>query len=440
MWALMSVVGLALAAPPQSQVVEHQSLNVQPKSVVVDALMARVDLRGLTAVEVRAIAKKSTLCPRTELVGGRTVLSCTSRRLKAAVAGGLLVLRTTQGPADNLAPLVNYTKEPQHGLGGPCPGTTPSARGECAFVEGRVIEAALELKKVWDTNPEMASHAAFRLGDIAWLGGDVEAAARWYDRTSAGAFGRLSATRLCELLNCLDGPSERLPFDVFDFGGLPPLVREEVILRRARALASSSRLDDAVRVLLPEASSVCPLQPVLCRKIAAAALMERVNRDAPEALALALQLPAAFEGEGAVDLAAAVADHTERMGAPLFAANVLAATSSQVAPLALDAWLLRCAERYLDARDAARAQAVFTFAKSRGFASGIRRTAWAKVQTRLTGSATRSPAHDDKGAHGGKGLAEDQGVKTPKTEQNEKNGTNEQAQEQALLQLKEKKS
>lgn len=382
MLLLASLLALlpAAAGPLQIELVEQQALPAVPRAVVVDALLARVELQGLTPAQVKLVAKKSTICPRTVISGSRTLLSCTSRKLTAVVDKSALTLRTTRGPADVYAPVVSYVDV----LGGACPGKDAAARAECAFVDGRTFDAALELKDEYTHDHEHRGHASLRLGDLAWRAGDVEAAARWYDNAGPGPFGRLAATRLCELLNCLDGPSERIPFDTFDDGGLPASIKGELTLRRARALAASSRLDDAVRLLVPATSTACGLAPALCRKIATAALLERSGRDAAEALAVALQIPSAFDGEGAVDLAAAVVDHTDRLGAPLFTANVLAATSSQVEPAVLDAWILRSAERYLDAADDARAQAVLAFAKSRGFTAGKNAVRWRAARIRLT--------------------------------------------------------
>ena len=218
---LSAALYLAIAAAPQLslEMVERQPLGQKPRAVVVDALLGRVALPGVDAATLRALAKKSALCPRTELVGTHTVLSCTSRKLSARYDGGALVLRTLKGPVDGGAPLTTYAPE-THGFGGPCPGTTPSGRGECAFVRGDVLPAVLELKTVQKKLGPVSSHASLRLGDIAWQAGDFEAAARYYDDAGSGPFARLAAARLCELLSCLDGPSERIPFDTFDSAGL----------------------------------------------------------------------------------------------------------------------------------------------------------------------------------------------------------------------------
>lgn len=381
---LSAVLSLVVAAAPLSlELVERQPLAQKPRAVVVDALLGRVALPGVDAAALRALAKKSALCPRTEVVGARTVLVCNSRKLTARYDGAALVLRTLKGPVDGGARLATYAPE-AHELGGPCPGTTPSGRGECAFARGDLVTAVLELKQAQKILGPAGAHAALRLGDIAWIAGDVEAAARAYDDAGTGPFARLAAARLCELLSCLEGPSERIPFDAFDSAGLDDVMKAELALRRARALTAVNKLDEAVHVLVAErVNAPCALAPAICRKVATAALLARSGRDASEALSLALTLKDAFDGEGAVDLAAAVVDHVERLGAPLFAANVLAATSSQVEPAAVDGWILRCAERYLDADDDARAHAVVAYADSRKFPLGKNARRWTAVKARL---------------------------------------------------------
>lgn len=373
---------------PSIATMEHHALPAKVSSVVVDALGARVRLVGLTPAQVIALAEKSTLCHRTEQAEGFTVLLCSSRRLHAALDAKGLVLRADAAPPmttdGSRVPLLHYEPVRFH-LGGACPGDTPASRGECAFADGHVDEAAFELRAAFAAGGDRVGHAALRLGDLAWSAGDPEGAANWYDQTGPGSFGRIAATRLCELLSCLDGPSLRLPFDPFDDVGLDADIRAEITLRRARSYAFADRLDDAVHLLLSQKSlaAVCDLQPALCRKIAAVALRDPSTKNPAEALTLALTLPSAFDGEGAMELADAVAEQTRHLGAPIFTANLMAATSSQVPANLLDDWILRCAESYLDAHDTARARAVLLFADSRGFLHGKNASRWRDVGLRL---------------------------------------------------------
>ena len=429
---MLLLLSLLATVGPSVAVLERHNLVQRPKAVVVDTLSARIRLVGWSGAQVRALAQKSTLCNQVTVVEGTTLLSCSNRRLTAALDAKGLTFRAMPSPPMTTdashPPLLHY--EPvRFGLGGPCPGDTPSSRGECAFVshlerqfaefsptgpspkvvqrkeilgtkqpkqkfEGpELAAAAVELRVAFD-GAVHRGHAAVRLGDLSWLGGDTEAAARWYEQAGPGVFGRLAASRLAELFSYLDGPTPRLPFDPFDDAGLDPDICAEIALRRARAYAFADRMIDAVHLLVSRGPQTCDMQPALCRKIAAIALRSPdqqmraitslpLSVEPAEALTLALTIPSAFDGEGAIELADAVAEHTKRMGAPLFAANVLAATSSQVAPAVLDNWLLRCAELYVEANDAARARAVLSFANSRRFTNGKNQNRWRAIRNRL---------------------------------------------------------
>jgi hypothetical protein len=378
--------------------VEHLQLGVVPRDVVVDSLGGRVGFVGISDAAIARAARRSRLCPQTvrDAEGAPLQLQCRSRRVVAKVVGARVRVTTTQAApvtTDASAPPAVFYDPVRYGLGGPCPGDTPSARGECAFARGEHIVAASAFRELWpnrdaargqsgQTGPGYA-HAALRLGDLAWIAGDAESAAAWYDRTGAGTFARLAAARLCELaVDCLDGPTERLRFDPWDDGALSDEHARELILRRARAFAFADRLDDSVQLLL--ASSVrfpdlCADAPSLCRAIAAEALLARDGRDAPAALALSLTIPRPFDGPGAVHLARAVLRHTDRYGAPRFGATVLAAVSAQVKDPELSAHLLMTAEHYLDADDTARADIVIDFAHARRL---DRSTRWRTLRNR----------------------------------------------------------
>jgi hypothetical protein len=386
--------------------VEHVMLGATPAAVVVDALGARITLTGVGDAVIQRAAKRSRLCPETVRLadGAPLQLQCRSRRLVVEVRGPTLRIRTTQGPpitTDESAPPAAHYAPETYELGGPCPGDTPSARGECALLRGKHVDAAKAFREIWAgrglngvalkpgqavetllprTGPAF-SHAALRLGDLAWWSGDVDSAAGWYDRAGSGVFARIASSRLCELAtDCIDGPTDRLRFDPWDLGGLPEPVARELTLRRARALGFLERLDDAVRVLLATSTrwpDVCDDALPLCRKIAAEALWARRDRDAPEALALALSLSRPFEGPGAVNLARAVLHHTDRLGAPLFGANVLAAVSAQVSGRELAMHLATTATHYLEAGDPVRAGIVIEFAVARGL---DRHSRWREIR------------------------------------------------------------
>ncbi len=380
----LSLLIVIAAAVAHGESLEHVTLSSAPRDVIVDSLGGRIAFVGLSDRAIIAAAKKSTLCPKTarRAEGGRLELVCTSRRLVVDVSGRTLRLRVR-----SVAPITTDTSRPPaifydpvvNDLGGPCPGTTSSSRAECALQQGKLVQAALDLRAAFAAVDGAHAYAALRLGDLAWLADDLESAANWYDKAGAGPFARVAASRLCELTpGCVQGPSARLQFNAWDTGALPAVFADEITLRRARALAFADGLDDAVRVLAKRSSS-CARAMALCREIATEALRARRGRDAPEALAFAIALPSAFEGEGALELARVVVEHTQRLAAPVYSASVLAAVSAVVPTPELSAHLAQTATLYLDADDDVRADIVIGFAKSRGFTSTVR---WQKIGAR----------------------------------------------------------
>jgi hypothetical protein len=338
---------------------------------------------------------------------GPLLLRCRSRRVVAELNGATLQLRsvqTTPLTTDASRPPKAFYNPEVYSFGGPCPGDTPSSRGECAMARGAVVEAALAFRDAWRAPEGHHAHAALRLGDLAWMAGDLESAAGWYDRSGAGVFARLAAARLCELTTaCLDGPASRLHFDPWDQTGMPAAMIDESILRRARAYAFANRLDDAVRLLLsaPRDHSPCESEVVLCRKIATEALHARRGRDAPGALALAMSLAKPFEGEGAVELAREVVAQVDHLGAPVYAASVLAAVTAVVPKSELPSHLASTAEHYLAADDIVRADIVIAFARSRGLQKGKRWQAIAalrrSVEAGLRAAEKSADAHAEHG-------------------------------------------
>lgn len=396
----------ALGGPGAGESVEHIPLRVKPSAVVVDSLAGRIALVGVPDSVVEKAAKQSSICTKADrrAEGARLELACASRRLQVEVLStGLRIRSMSTAPLTSDAsriPAIFYDPV-VYGLGGACPGDTTSSRGECAYAEGKLVQAAIELRTAFNdiSGAEGGghAHAALRLGDLAWQAGDVESAANWYDKAGAGPFARIAASRLCELTpGCVDGPTSRLHFDAWDTGALPSAMVDEIVLRRARALAFAGRLDDATKHLLKNLPS-CAAAPALCRAVAAEALWSRVGRDAPEALALAVSVPAPFEGEGALNLARAVVATTTRLGASMYAAGVLAAVSGVVPSAELPGHLRQTATLFVDGGDEVRADVVIGFAKSRGYTKG---KGWAEILKRFAALKAGEPVpmHETKPA------------------------------------------
>jgi len=377
---VLATIAFMLAAavgtePASNDSIEHLKLDSAPTGIDVDHLAGRIALLGVKENVVVRAAARSALCPKTgrRFEGARLELLCNSRQMTVTLKGQTLRLRTMRRAPittdGSRSPEVVYDPV-RFGLGGPCPGDTPSSRGECALARGALVEAALALREAWSSRNEHYAHAALRLGDLAWMSGDVESAAGWYDRAGAGPFARLAGARLCELtVNCIDGAIERLHFNPWDTAGLPTDIADEILLRRVRAYAFAGRFDDSMRLLMSKTTpehSPCTLALPLCRRLVAEALRVRANRDAPMALALALGLPQPFDGDGGLELARAVVTQTDHLGAPTYSASVLAAVSAQVPREELPSHLAATAERYIAAADTVRADIVIDFARSRG--------------------------------------------------------------------------
>ena len=141
---LASVVG---AEPVGGDSVEHLKLDSAPTSIEVDHLSGRIALLGVKENVIVRAAARSALCPKTgrRFEGARLELLCANRRMSVELKGSTLrlhTLRRTPVTTDaSRAPEMLY--EPvRFGLGGPCPGDTPSSRGECALARGALVEAA----------------------------------------------------------------------------------------------------------------------------------------------------------------------------------------------------------------------------------------------------------------------------------------------------------
>ena len=104
------------------------------------------------------------------------------------------------------------------GLATRCPGKNEGAQGECWLKEGDRLQAAFHFRKALDTNNRQL--AAVRLGDLALAMGDPVTALGWYHRGAPyGVFGRVAASRVCELDGgCLQSTEDVLR--VFRLGGV----------------------------------------------------------------------------------------------------------------------------------------------------------------------------------------------------------------------------
>lgn len=404
-WAALALTGLAALLPPQARAsggdegllltAAHAERILLPQGAVptleVEALSARVSLRQNGPLDGLAAALSSSeICPEVEKRERRIVLHCRSRRLDARLSrvGGrwALDLRELRGLPwkDGLsAPPITGSAPETSGLGGPCPGTTPAGRGECALTAGDWKKAERHFLE----ETEQLSWASLRLGDLALLA-DRPARAAWYYERAVGGnpAGRLAEARLCELLGHCLGTDRAAP--LFRSEGLPDGWKEELDLRAARIEAFVGDPTAAARFLLgkmsrKEPSKVCPEGQRVCEAVALAALSEPGFTGKEDALALYFALPHRMSGPGSATLARAAAEVCAGLGAPVFGANLLAATTGAVPGESLEEHLHQAVELYLQGGDRVRAGVVLDYARFRFGDSVLTAPRWSRLSTRL---------------------------------------------------------
>jgi hypothetical protein len=214
--------------------------------VAVDPLRSTITIsapKDLGALAAKVSGNLGSVCPRWEVVNGRVLLRCRTNRLQASrveVGGKSFIdiqeLRGLPRVGDEQRLDVFYDPG-KIGAGGPCPGTSPAGRGECAFRDGQWKEAEVQFRLGLESYDRPMS--ALRLGDLAARRGDYNAAALMWNRAGTlGPFGRLAAARLCELRGgCMEGKAKGL----FEGGELKEPMRTELALRAARVDAFAGR-------------------------------------------------------------------------------------------------------------------------------------------------------------------------------------------------------
>jgi hypothetical protein len=366
-----------------------------PVSLEVAPLDQRVTVRvprDAAVIGGRVAALAGALCKNVVVKADRVELGCRSRRVDAALTreGGQLYLelyelrglpwRTgTDGP-----PRVHYAPE-LVGAGGPCPGTTPAGRGECAFAEGKWLDAAQHFRTALGT-PEKP-FAFVRLGDLALIAADPATAIGWYQRAGyIGPFGRMATARLCELnAVCF---RERPSLDSYP-RDLPRPLADDLLLRRARVFAFLGETGKSMNVFAERFAShpdktLCRGGGLeLCRRLVLTGLRQARGRDSELGLEVYLGLPDRDRGALAVDLAQAAAEAAARLGAPIFGANLLSVVVPEVPVDGLGDHLARTAELYLAGRDSLRARVIVEFAESR-VAQALGGPRWTAVRRGLS--------------------------------------------------------
>ncbi|MFT3708896.1 MAG: hypothetical protein QM817_14705 [Archangium sp.] len=363
-------------------------VNASNASVHVDTMLGRLVLTGVT------VTGKTRLCPTSSKAGATTVLECKTKKISATLErdahGAYVDVRelTTFNWTDRDAeiPMAMWSLR-ELSIPDTCPGNGWAARAECAFDDGDLGAAKL----AWDEalNGPDVGLARLRLGDLALRSGDVETAMKLYASVStAGPVGRLAAARSCELIGTCFKESES--DKVANDEGLALPFARELGLFTIRREVISGRETKALTLLLSRLEKdeqFCEGAIAFCQKVVAAGL-ESNDVEARIAALSAFLNEALRHGPRELELSVAAARTAQELGAPGFAAAMLAANTPRVSKSELPSHLLQVVQLYVAAGDRIRAGVVLEYAESR-LAGSTKTKEWNRVRQQL-GRAARS--------------------------------------------------
>jgi hypothetical protein len=330
----------------------------------------------------------STLCPRVETQGTRTVLHCSTRRLWAELvddgAGLALDVRLLRGlpwGGELRLPLHHWPVR-AYGIPDECPGRLDATRGQCALALGDEEEGARFLKKA-RSGPD-ANFAYLRLAELAIARGQVEEAIHLLSFVPpVGPIGRLAHARSCELTGaCVD---ERDSARAGELQTMDEPLKSEFELitwRREVLLGRELKVMAPFAEALQQNPALCDEAVPLCQLMLLAGLAASDDRVRAAALSGWL-VQSIRKGPHELELAKAAAHAASELGAPGFAAAVLASVSAKIPKGELGAHLLTAAELYLAAGDVVRAGAIFDYAEGRLGVSPTSAGDWRAVRARL---------------------------------------------------------
>ena len=278
-------------------------------------------------------------------------MKCRSRKLDAKVIVNkgrrLLEIREIRGipwsGQHDPPPYPFYPKTFVNAKEEACPGTTPIMQAECLLFEDK-LQAAVELyRQAYDNL--WVGWAAFRLGDMAYRHGEGAKAAGWYLRVPQNSpFSRIAKVRLCEMIgDCFFDKTKRLK--VFATLGVPEPMRTEIELRHWRVMAylgeaAEGAIDLSKRVVDEKRPKTCLSTAALCRRIFMAGFDKATDEQKIELLRGYVSLPDINNGPLAWPAARKAAMTATAIGAPSFAAKILAAVTQEVPDEELEEHLL----------------------------------------------------------------------------------------------------
>lgn len=405
MTAAVGILALLALAPPLALTrgAERVPLPVQAELLTLHVHpFEKQLLLELPQAAVARVAKRlrgaSRLCPVVEPGPGTITLGCTTNRLRAdldvSTAEPTLDLRALTiypwRPEEEGPPFVRLDLE---GLGlPPCPGTTPESRGECLLAEGN-LQGALEAFVEASRGARPSPLASLRLGDLALASDEPELAMEhWRRANHEYPFGRLVMARLCEMdPKCLRGEERKA---LLDAARVAAPVRNDVLIRSLRLRLLEGERVAVLHALAPEMSDTgaCggPAMTRWCRRHLLD-LLRTPGPDGAEGLAIFLSVPDRAEGPLAAELHRAAADQAEASGAPIFAANLLAAMTGRVPEAQQPAHLRRVAGLFVAGGDHARAEEIILFARGHLDRATWKRDGWEALQRGLHRAAPPPP-------------------------------------------------
>jgi hypothetical protein len=391
-FAVVTILSSGLPPTGLTTAVERVTLDRRDPEVrvTVDPLNKAIELTGAT---VRG-RLESHLCPSVAKTAKGSRLSCTTRRLWAAVeedeAGLFLDLRALRGVSWRWEPdAIPFTAWTLGELGIPetCPGVTEAAQAECALADGRLFEAEA-LYTAALAGPD-AHLARLRLGDFALHRGDSEAALRWYSTVaSAGPVARVAAMRACDLTGiCL---SAKQP-STAGLTGTSALEAEIHLIRQAAAINDDAEAMRRLSAALERGSPICATAKRFCQKLVQSMLSSTDETARTSALST-FASAALSEGPLGVDVSLAAAQTAESIGAPQYAASVLASVSSKIPREELDRHLQRVVRLYLVAKQPIRAQFIVEYAEQKLPNGTLASREWRRLRQLVAPAPARPPS------------------------------------------------
>ncbi len=385
------LIVLALGAAPTgfTSAVERVPLvrtSAKPPTLVLEPLANRIVLGNVKPKGTLA----GTLCPQVESRAEETTLRCTSRRLWAELSeddhGLFLDLRLLRGVpwVGELAIPLRAWPIRAYGIPDECPGRLDATRGQCALARGDVEEAERYFKKA-RSSPD-ANFAYLRLAELAVQRGAPEEALHLFAFVPpSGPIGRAARARLCDLTGACLGEKESAAAG--DTLGLDEPLKGELALifwRRELFMGREATVMAPFVRALQENPALCRDTVPLCQLMLIAGLACS-DENARAAALSGWLIQSVRRGPYELALTRAASRAAGELGAPSFAAAVLASSSALVPTNELNTHLLRAVELYLEARDPVRAGAIFDYAENRLGVGATSKGGWGVVRAQLKG-------------------------------------------------------